>query len=227
MSNFTDNLEARFNAISEREQKLLFYAVPCVMCFVLILGLIEPAIMQTIETRNEINTKKLGLVDVSNNVDIVKAQLSLDPDMETRNQISGVNEQIVILEKLFANELEQLVPPYAMPLVLEQLLAKAKKLRLMSMSSIPPSNIFNDDENDINPQNIIENAIGPELFKHGLKIRFEGSFFDTRDFLISAEQMGWKLHWREILFEVNKYPQAQVDIELFTLSRSEAYINVN
>jgi MSHA biogenesis protein MshJ len=95
------------------------------------------------------------------------------------------------------------------------------------MSSIPPSNIFNDDENDINPQNIIENAIGPELFKHGLKIRFEGSFFDTRDFLISAEQMGWKLHWREILFEVNKYPQAQVDIELFTLSRSEAYINVN
>jgi len=227
MSDFTDNLEARFNAISEREQKLLFYAVPFVICFVLILGLIEPAIMQTIETRNEINTKKLGLVDVSNNVDIVKAQLSLDPDMETRNQISGVNEQIVILEKLFANELEQLVPPYAMPLVLEQLLAKAKKLRLMSMSSIPPSNIFNDDENDINPQNIIENAIGPELFKHGLKIRFEGSFFDTRDFLISAEQMGWKLHWREILFEVNKYPQAQVDIELFTLSRSEAYINVN
>jgi MSHA biogenesis protein MshJ len=227
MSNFTDNLEARFNAISEREQKLLFYAVPFVICFVLILGLIEPAIMQTINTRNEINIKKLGLADASNNVDIVKAQLSLDPDMETRTQISGVNEQIVILEKLFANELKQLVPPYAMPLVLEQLLAKAKKLRLMSMSSIPPSNIFNDNENDINPQNIIENAIGPELFKHGLKIRFEGSFFDTRDFLISAEQMGWKLHWREILFEVNEYPQAQVDIELFTLSKSEAYINVN
>ncbi|MFT6329317.1 MAG: MSHA biogenesis protein MshJ [Bermanella sp.] len=217
MSNFTDNLEARFNAISEREQKLLFYAVPFVICFVFILGLIEPTIMQTIDTRDEINIKKLGLVDASNNVDIVKAQLSLNPDMETRNQINGVNEQIVILEKLFANELEQLVPPYAMPLVLEQLLAKAKKLRLMSMSSIPPSNIFNDDEN----------AIGPELFKHGLKIRFEGSFFDTRDFLISAEQMGWKLHWREILFEVNEYPQAQVDIELFTLSKSEAYINVN
>jgi MSHA biogenesis protein MshJ len=217
MSNFTDNLEARFNAISEREQKLLFYAVPFVICFVFILGLIEPTIMQTIDTRDEINIRKLGLVDASNNVDIVKAQLSLNPDMETRNQINGVNEQIVILEKLFANELEQLVPPYAMPLVLEQLLAKAKKLRLMSMSSIPPSNIFNDDEN----------AIGPELFKHGLKIRFEGSFFDTRDFLISAEQMGWKLHWREILFEVNEYPQAQVDIELFTLSKSEAYINVN
>lgn len=227
MSNFTDNLEGRFNAISEREQKLLFYAVPFVICFVFILGLIEPTVMQSIDTRDEINIKKIGLVSASSNVDIVKAELSLDPDMEIRNQISGVNEQIVILEKLFANELEQLVPPYAMPLVLEQLLTKAKKLRLMSMSSIPPSNIFNNDGNDINPQNIIHNAIGPELFKHGLKIRFEGSFFDTRDFLISAEQMGWKLHWREILFDMNEYPQAQVDIELFTLSESEAYINVN
>jgi MSHA biogenesis protein MshJ len=227
MSNFTDNLEERFNAISEREQKLLFYAVPFVICFIFILGLIEPAIVQAIDTHDEINSKKLGLVDASNNVDIVKAQLRLDPDMKTRNQISGVNEQIVILEKLFANELEQLVPPYAMPLVLEQLLVKAKKLRLMSMSSIPPSNIFNGVKNDINTQNTIESAIAPELFKHGLKIRFEGSFFDTRDFLMSAEQMGWKLHWREILFEMNEYPQAQVDIELFTLSKSEAYINVN
>ena len=227
MSNFTDNLEVRFNAISVREQKLLFYAVPFVICFVLILGLIEPVIMQTIDTRDQISTKKLRLLDASNNVDAVKAQLSVDPDMATRNQITGVNEQIVTLEKLFANELEQLVPPYAMPLVLEQLLAKAKKLRLMNMSSVPPINIFNDDEKDINPQNIIENAIGPKLFKHGLKIRFEGSFFDTRDFLISAEQMGWKLHWREILFEVNEYPKAQVDIELFTLSKSVGYINVN
>lgn len=222
-----DNLEMKFNTISVREQKLLFYAVPFVICFVFILGLLEPAIVQTIETRNQIREHKLRLVDASNSLDLVQIQLSLDPDMETKNQIAGVNEQILILEKLFANELEQLVPPYAMPLVLEQLFARAKKLRLMSMSSIPPSNIFGDGIKVNGSKSMIENAIGPELFKHGLKIRFEGSFFDTRDFLISAEQMGWKLHWREIQFVVNDYPQAQVDIELFTLSRSKAYINVN
>jgi len=227
MSNSMDNLEMKFNTISVREQKLLFYAVPFVICFVFILGLLEPAIVQTIETRNQIREHKLRLVDASNSLDLVQIQLSLDPDMETKNQIAGVNEQILILEKLFANELEQLVPPYAMPLVLEQLFARAKKLRLMSMSSIPPSNIFGDGIKVNGSKSMIENAIGPELFKHGLKIRFEGSFFDTRDFLISAEQMGWKLHWREIQFVVNDYPQAQVDIELFTLSRSKAYINVN
>jgi MSHA biogenesis protein MshJ len=218
-----DDLEAKFNSISVREQKLLFYAVPFVICIVFVLGFLEPAIAQTIDIRKQIKEHKLRLVDVVDNVELVQLQLNLDPDLEIKNQITGVNQQIVILEKLFADELDQLVPPYAMPLLLEQLFTKAKKLRLMSMSSIQPINIFG---NDTKPSGS-EDSIGPELFKHGLKIRFEGSYRDTRDFLIVAEQMEWKLHWREIQFEVKEFPRAQVDIELFTLSRSEAYINVN
>ncbi len=227
MSNFTNNLEAKFDSISAREQKLVFYVVPLAIILVFILGFIEPAITQTIETNGKINAQKLRLVNASNSVDLVQAQLNVDPDVSLNNQIADVNQQIASLERLFAEELEQLVPPYAMPLVLEQLFANADKLKLMSMTSLPPTNIFTEDADTKSNENSKTNAIGPELFKHGLKIRFEGSFFDTRDFLISAEQMGWKLHWQEIEFVVNEYPRAQVDIELFTLSRSEAYINVN
>jgi MSHA biogenesis protein MshJ len=227
MSNFTDNLEAKFSSISVREQKLVFYAVPLVICLVFIIGLIEPAVTRIFETRSEVKVQKLRLVNASNSVDLVQAELNVDPDVEINNQIAGVTQQITSLERQFAEELEQLVPPYAMPLVLEQLFANAKKLKLMSMASIPPTNIFKDDADSVNSEKPISNVIGPELFKHGLRIRFEGSFFDTRDFLMSAEQMGWKLHWQEIEFAVSEYPRAQVDIELFTLSRSEAYINVN
>jgi len=227
MSNFTDNLEAKFSSISVREQKLVFYALPLVICLVFIIGFIEPAITQIFETRSQVNEQKLRLVNASNSVDLVRSELNVDPDVEINNQIAGVNQQITSLEKQFAEELEQLVPPYAMPLVLEQLFANANKLKLMSMSSIPPTNIFKDEADSASSEKLVSNVIGPELFKHGLRIRFEGSFFDTRDFLISAEQMGWKLHWQEIEFAVNDYPRAQVDIELFTLSRSEAYINVN
>lgn len=234
MSNSMDNLNAKFSAISLREQKLVFYAVPFVICFVFILGLIEPAITQTLETRNEINTTKLRLVDVSNSVDSVQAQLNLDPNIDIKNQIAAVNRQIQALDKQFASELEQLVPPRAMPLVLEQLFFKAKKLKLVSMTTVAPSNIFASNS-AANATSITNTdfassnnaATGPELFKHGLRISFEGSFFDTRDFLMSAEQMDWKLHWQEIRFDVTDYPKATVDIELFTLSDSKAYIHVN
>jgi MSHA biogenesis protein MshJ len=233
MSSSMDNLEAKFSAISPREQKLVFYAVPFVICFVFILGLIEPAITQTIETRQEITDAKLSLVDITYSVDSVQAQLNIDPNTETRNQIVAVNEQILILEKQFTQELEQLVPPEAMPFVLEQLFADAKKLKLVAMSSMVPTNIFknapkaDDKDKTDSAKKADEKEIVPELFKHGLRISFEGSFFDTREFLIAAEKMPWKLHWQEIKFQVDEYPRARVDIELFTLSTSEAYIHVN
>ncbi|MFQ3248447.1 MAG: MSHA biogenesis protein MshJ [Glaciecola sp.] len=233
MSSSMGNLEAKFNAISPREQKLVFYAVPFVICFVFILGLIEPAITQTIETRQEITDAKLSLVDITYSVDSVQAQLNIDPNTETRNQIVAVNEQILILEQQFTRELEQLVPPAAMPFVLEQLFADAKKLKLIGMSSIVPTNIFEnapqaDEKEKVDvAKQAGKKEIVPELFKHGLRISFEGSFFDTREFLLAAEKMPWKLHWQEINFEVDEYPRARVDIELFTLSTSEAYIHVN
>jgi MSHA biogenesis protein MshJ len=232
MSKSTENLEAKFSKISPREQKLVFYAVPIVICIVFILGLIEPMITETMEAREEIKNTKLRLVDITYSVDSLQAQLNIDPNTETRNQIIAVNEQITILENQFTRELEQLVPPEAMPLVLEQLFVDAKKLKLVSMSSIVPNNIFeNGPKSDETEDSKLETkaseeAIVPELFKHGLRISFEGSFFDTREFLLAAEKMPWKLHWQEIKFEVDEYPRARVDIELFTLSTSEAYIHV-
>jgi MSHA biogenesis protein MshJ len=231
-----DNLEAKFSAISPREQKLLFYAGPLLICFVFIMGFIEPALTQTIESSTEIRNAELRLVDTSYSVDSLQAQINIDPNTEVRNQIEAVNEQILILEKQFKRELEQLVPPQAMPHVLEELFAKAKKLKLVSMSSIMPENIFdNQAASDVPNETPVESADAnatvakdsPELFKHGVKISFEGSFFDTHEFLIAAEQLGWKLHWQEILFEVDEYPRAKVDIEIFTLSTSKAYIHVN
>lgn len=232
MSSKMANLEKKFDAISAREQKLLFYALPLAICFVFILGLIEPTFVQTIETRNDIRNLKVQLMTVSNGLQEVETELSVDPDIKTKNQIAAVEENVTALKKQFANELEQLVPPGAMPSVLEQLFAKATKLRLMEMRSLPPRNIFAETDTKATSQDADQVDVTPQnaaLYQHGLRITFEGSFFDTRDFLLSAEQMGWKLHWKEILFDVNDYdyPKAKVQIELFTLSMSEVYINVN
>ncbi|MFT5276910.1 MAG: MSHA biogenesis protein MshJ [Glaciecola sp.] len=227
MSSSMNNLEKKFSAISAREQKLVFYTVPFLICFVFILGFIEPAITKTMESRNDIRNMKLQLSTVANSLDSIQLALSLDPDVETKNQIEGYSARIGQLEKQFADELQQLVPPRAIPLVLEQLFAKAKKLKLVKMRSIAPRNIFDADAKNTEVQDNTPLADGPALYQHGLRITFEGSFFDTRDFLVSAEQLVWKLHWHEVLFKVNEYPKAQVDIELFTLSMSEVYINVN
>lgn len=227
------DLEKKFSSISEREQKLIFYTVPVVIVLVFVLGFIEPAISQDIKIRSDISNAKLRLATASNSFELLKIDLDRDPNSDTKAQIAGLEQEISKLEMQFTDELKQLVPPGAMPFVLEELFAKSEKLKLVRMTSIAPRNLFdkaadadaakgNAEAKDNQQQTPV-----PALYRHGLQITFEGSFFDTRDFLVSIEQSGWKLHWQEVLFKAKEYPIAQVDIELFTLSMSEVYINVN
>lgn len=235
MSSSFDNLEKKFSAVSAREQRLVFYALPFVICFVFILSLIEPAITKAMKTRLEIQSTKLQLSSISESLDAVQQELLQDPDVETRDQIRAINQQITATEKRFASELSKLVPPSIMPMVLEQLFNKANKLTLIEMKSIPPSNIFAEDNAlaeakaqaaQKDGEKVQAKMAAPVLFQHGLRVTFEGSYFDTQAFLAEAEQLDWKIYWQEVAFSVKEYPTAQIEIELFTLSTSEAYLNV-
>jgi MSHA biogenesis protein MshJ len=233
MSSSFDKLERKFSAVSAREQRLVFYALPFVICFVFILSLIEPAITKAMKTRSEIQNTKLQLSSISESLDAVQQELLLDPDIETRNQTKAVNQQITATEKRFASELSKLVPPSIMPIVLEQLFNKANKLTLIEMASIPPRNIFVADNatearataSQPDGEKAQKKAVAPVLYQHGLRVTFEGSYFDTQAFLAEAEKLEWKIYWREVAFSVKQYPTAQIEIELFTLSTSEAYLN--
>jgi MSHA biogenesis protein MshJ len=219
------NLEEKFSLISIREQKLVFYAVPFLVCFVFIIGFIEPTLTVGMKTRTDIRHLESKLLNATASLNLVQDGLKLDPDIDTRNQIAAYSNRNNQLQMQFAQELKQLVPPHAMPLVLEQLFAKANKLKLVKMQSIAPRSVF--DAKGSEGQDNESLTDGPTLYQHGLRITFEGSFFETRSFLVSAEKLDWKLHWQEIFFQVNEYPKTQVNIELFTLSTSEVYINVN
>jgi hypothetical protein len=55
---------------------------------------------------------------------------------------------------------------------------------------------------------------------------FEGSFAETQRFLVEAEDLNWKLYWDSVKLTTKEYPSSRVEIKLFSLSTSEAYLNV-
>ena len=224
------NLEKKFDAISLREQRLIFYALPLVLCFVFVLGLIEPAIADAMKAKVDIQNARLKLTTVSQSLEAVELQLQVDPDDETREQISVVNDQIEKVEQRFERELTKLIDPSIMPLVLEQILRKSGTLTLVEMESIPPKNIFAKDNAVALNQNPdmadAEKASLPVLFEHGLRVVFEGSFAETQRFLVEAEELNWKLYWDSVKLTTKEYPSSRVEIKLFSLSTSEAYLNV-
>ena len=64
------------------------------------------------------------------------------------------------------------------------------------------------------------------LYQHGVRLVFKGQFFDVQEFLTSIEKMPYQLYCHSLNYRVEDYPQAIVEIELFTLSSNEAFIGV-
>ncbi len=196
------------------EKRLIFWTVPGLILFIGAIAFIEPVYIEITDINKRVDrveTQKAAFADTKQ--ELFNAAL-LDPDEQINADIEETEKRLASLKKIFDKELGQLVSPQAMPTLLSQLFEKAGSLRLQKMESIKPVPLFT------------QNSAEQKLFQHGIRITFEGGYLDTRDFLAKAEALGWKLYWRYLEYQVDEHPNATTELEVFTLSTSEAFIGV-
>ncbi|WP_395339849.1 type 4a pilus biogenesis protein PilO [Ningiella sp. W23] len=207
----------KFDALGNREKRLVFFALPCVMLFLMVMLVLEPLYVQIKREQAQIVSQQLQLLNLQETSAALIQSVHQDPDAATKGQIQAIENQLAHADSLFDDELGQLVSPKAMPMLLEQLFERAQGLELMQMESIAPTPVFED-------QGQIEETA---LYRQGIRIRFQGDYFQTRDFFADAERLKWQLYWKSLRYSVDTHPLATTELEVFTLSTSEAFIGVN
>ncbi|MFC3123046.1 hypothetical protein [Agaribacter flavus] len=206
---------AQYENLGLREQRLIFFATPIMIIFLGSIWLLEPIIKHNQKIEQQTGYKRDQLTRIAETRQALVDQLATDPDEQIKAKIVRLNSRLDELNEKFSRELDLLVSPKAMPLLLRQLFSEASSLQLNTMKSIPPRPLFSE----LNAQQA--------LFEHGIQLSFEGSYFATRDFLENAENLGWKLYWKKLEYQVGEYPNANTELELYTLSTQEAFIGVN
>jgi MSHA biogenesis protein MshJ len=217
-----------FEGLQPREQNLLFVIIPCTIVAVFILLLIEPEIKKTQALEKSAVRLQSQLAMGRQSNEELMAQALIDPNDATREQIVNLRNMLNLLNAEFESELNQLISPQAMPVLLEQLFDQADNLTLNNMKSVAPQMLITDsvEPGDESTANASTSSQQP-IYRHGIEISFEGSFFATREFLSQAESLGWKLYWQDLSYVVGDHPNAVTTMTLFTLSTSEAFIGVN
>ena len=68
----------------------------------------------------------------------------------------------------------------------------------------------------------------PVLYRHGMRVTFEGSYFEVRDYLRSIEGGDWRLFWERLDYQVGEAGpgRARITLELYTLSREAGWVGV-
>lgn len=211
-----DKLEIKYSALQKREKILVLVLAMLFSAFIAYELLVTPESnkSENLEKTIAATISRIGQVEQ----DLTKMNIALanDPNEPLQDRIARLNQRINSLDEQFTQQLNELIPASTMPKVLDSLFTKAEKLTLLEMSSVFPVDLFSNDKN----------MQTTRLYQHGVKLTFNGNYFAVLEFLEQIERMPYQLYWHSFNYDVEEYPTARIELELFTLSTNEAFIGV-
>jgi MSHA biogenesis protein MshJ len=212
-------LSIKFLEVSLREQILILLCGLAVVILMMYNFLLEPMI----ENSGKLQQKSIG---AKKEISILVGQVSELTNTLKTNPNDPVLERIALLKRQIQNitnqlqtQTDNLVPANEMAGMLENVLVGSKGLKLIELQSIAPISI-----------SLGQSQEGEEpiagLYRHGVTLAFEGSYFDIQRYLEKLESLPWQFYWKKFDYLVGEYPTASVELEIYTLSTNKAFIGV-
>jgi len=211
------DLHKKFLSFSERERVLVLLSGLFLILFGGYVWQVEPVQIEITKLTRDVQRQKSELGRLDSQILQVEADLTQDPNAPLHQSLTKLNGELVEVDLKLREQTVDLIPANKMPEVLERVLSKSKKLTVIEMKSIAPIRMM-----DINA----DSGEQVNLFQHGLLLVVEGDFFSIQNYLEEIEQLEWRFYWKRFDYLVQEFPTAKVEIELYTLSTSRAFIGV-
>ena len=195
-----------FEQLSQRERLLIALSSLAIIGW---LSWLPVESFQKQISQQKLALKKLQTENKSSQqmIDSYKLALAEDPNQEIQQQLAALNQQQQAIESQLQAKVVDMVPAEQMPVLLEQILQKTQGNKLLALESIAPSALLSTDVED-----------APNLYRHGIRLKLSASYFDFLDFVKAVDAMPKKLYWQRLNYQVKAYPNAEIELELYSLS---------
>ena len=198
-------------ALSQRERVLIMLTGVVLVGSIATYGWLDAAVVRLEQERLALSAaqRDLEIMDLENQGK--QARLARDPDQNVRTQLAGVDEEIGKLDAALKAQTVDLIQAHEMPEVLEALLSRSANLHMVALTSLAPEPLMAGEQR-IN------------LFKHGIRLKLEGGYFDVYQYLKALEALPRHFYWKQFDYQVQEHPKAVVEMEIYTLSTSKEFI---
>ncbi len=141
---------------------------------------------------------------------------------ERASQLQQLRRSVEETEESLRVFTTDLVDPAQMRFVVEELLASHAGLTLVNAANLGARPVLEDEVAD-------ERQTGrgrPVVYRHGVRLVFEGTYAESLSYLEAIERLPWQLFWSALALETVDYPQIRIMLEVQTLSLDEEWIGV-
>jgi MSHA biogenesis protein MshJ len=128
------------------------------------------------------------------------------------SRLSGLSQGLIGAEQL--------------PKVLEDVLQRTASVKLLQVRTLAATElqlaaVKKDPTGATKPD-----VHGAGVYKHGVLIRVAGNYSQLIQLMTEIEALHWKFYWESLDYTVKEYPDAEIDIRVFTLSSEEGLLGV-
>jgi MSHA biogenesis protein MshJ len=145
------------------------------------------------------------------------ALTSDDPHHAAVLRATELQQQTTALDSRIAGTANGFVPASKMIDVLQNVLERQSRLKLVSIRNLPMRSLVDAPDAAI-PQT--------PPYLHSIEVIVDGRYVDIQDYVRQLEALPWKFRWSELELSTLKYPVNRVRLHLSTLSMDATWLGV-
>jgi len=209
------------DAMPLRERSMFFGAFALVLMTLLQVFLLDPVLSR----RNQLSAQ-IAQQEEETKAILARIQTLIRPEAEDRDalnraRLKSLRAQMEQLDRQFEQQQKQFVAPEKMAALLEDMIAKHRNLKLISLRNLPPANL---SEAAGGAQ---ARAAGPRaVFRHAVELKLSGSYFDLLDYVDALERMPQQVFWEAFDLRAAQYPESVLTLTIYTLSQDRSWLAV-
>ena len=238
MKQYWQKLSTRIDALSLRERVIIFILAAVVLLALVDALLLEPQFVRQKQIARQIQQDQAQIAGLQAEIQRVVQRHSVDPDEQNRLRLAQLTQQMHQMEGTLQEIQHGLIPPEKISVVLEDILKKNGKLRLVSLKTLPAASLVEEVKGDgkmpgqgaaagqPDPDQVGTGALASVLYKHGVEITVQGSYNEILNYLTALEAMPWQLFWGGVKLDVDEHPMNTLTLTLFTLSLEKKWLNL-
>jgi MSHA biogenesis protein MshJ len=205
-------LLAAVDNMNLRERVLVFVTGLMLLGSAWYLGLMQPLDQQATRNRSEIASLRERIEMYNQTLEVEVLHFS-GADTGEREKLARIQGRLDEIDERLGGYVAELIDPAQMSRVLQGLLKKQSKLRLIRIRNLSPEALSASTD-----------ALTTTFYRHGLEIEFEGSYLACLEYLQEIEELPWRLYWQLLDIEVLEYPRNRIRLEVSTLSPDVEWI---
>ncbi|MDX1706311.1 hypothetical protein [Pseudidiomarina sp.] len=142
----------------------------------------------------------------------LEQRLQGDPKASLKRRLEQLNRRLEQVDQQLASETHYISASENKAL-LKALLTSAAGVKVKSAQALPAEQVYRDPADE-----------DTGIFKHRLQLVVTGSYFDVQRYFSTLEDLPWSFYWQRLDYRVTEHPQAEVMLEIYTLSLERGYV---